>query len=101
MYGTAPFRKIVSTIVPWTATKHSFHSWMRQMRITGFLGNASQVFTFDEFDAPNGRIIAIDLDHPAPEHWQEIVQHKRTSWTSPDSSTTTLVVVPLHDAQHQ
>jgi prolyl oligopeptidase len=67
-----------------------------------FLGNAGRVFYFlTNRDAPHGRIIAIDLDHPAPEHWQEIVPPQADVIDFARLINDHLVVVSLHDAQHQ
>jgi prolyl oligopeptidase len=39
-----------------------------------FLTNDGSLFYFwTDFGAENGRVIAIDLEHPAPEAWQEVV----------------------------
>ncbi|MBD2578590.1 prolyl oligopeptidase family serine peptidase [Oscillatoria sp. FACHB-1406] len=39
-----------------------------------FIGNQGTVFWFSsDRDAPCGRVIAIDIANPAPEHWQEII----------------------------
>jgi prolyl oligopeptidase len=66
------------------------------------LGNAGQVFYFlTDLDAPHGRIIAIDLDHPAPEHWQEIIPPQADVIDFARLINGHLVVVWLHDAQHQ
>ncbi|MEQ9617497.1 MAG: prolyl oligopeptidase family serine peptidase [Phycisphaerales bacterium] len=38
------------------------------------VGNdGTTLFFFTDDDAPNGRLIAIDLDNPAEEHWDEII----------------------------
>jgi prolyl oligopeptidase len=68
----------------------------------GFLGNAAQIFYFlTNLHAPHARIIAIDLDHPAPEHWQEIVPPQADVIDFARLINDHLVVVWLHDAQHQ
>ena len=39
-----------------------------------FIENDGPVFYFHtDLDAPNGRVIAIDIRKPQPEHWQEII----------------------------
>jgi prolyl oligopeptidase len=67
-----------------------------------FLGNAGQVFFFlSNLDAPHGRIIAIDLDHPAREHWQEILPVQADVIDFALLINDHLAIVSLHDAQHQ
>ena len=67
-----------------------------------FLGNAGQVFYFlTNLHAPHGRLIAIDLDHPAREHWQEIVSPKAVVIDLARLINDHFVVVSLRDAQHQ
>ncbi|MGB5250641.1 MAG: prolyl oligopeptidase family serine peptidase [Gammaproteobacteria bacterium] len=47
--------------------------------IYDFLGNAGQRFYFrTTADAPNGRVIAIDLDRPGPDQWFEVVAETDT-----------------------
>jgi prolyl oligopeptidase len=68
----------------------------------GFLGNAGELFYFlTDRHAPHGRIIAIDLDHPAPEHWQDIVPPQADVIDFARLINDQLVVVSLHDAQHR
>lgn len=39
-----------------------------------FVGNEGRAFYFQtNVDAPRGRVIAVDLDNPAPENWQVII----------------------------
>jgi prolyl oligopeptidase len=67
-----------------------------------FLGNVGEVFYFlTNLDAPQGRIIAIDLDHPARERWQEILPPQADVIDSARLINDHLVVVSMHDAQHQ
>jgi len=67
-----------------------------------FLGNAGQIFYFlTNLDAPHGRIIAIDLDHPAREHWQEILPPQADVIDFARLINDHLTVVSMHDAQHQ
>jgi prolyl oligopeptidase len=68
----------------------------------GFLGNARQVFYFlTNLHAPHARIIAIDLDYPACEHWQEIVPPQAEVIDFAQLINDHFAVVTLHDAQHQ
>ena len=66
-----------------------------------FVDNAGSLFYFNtDLDAPRGRIIAIDVERPQREHWQEIVPQgddpidqvamSTTSWSwSPCTTSTT------------
>jgi prolyl oligopeptidase len=66
-----------------------------------FLGNAAQIFYFfTNLDAPYGRIIAIDLDHPAREHWREILPPQADVIDFARLICDHLAVVSLHHAQH-
>jgi prolyl oligopeptidase len=66
-----------------------------------FLGNAGRVFyVLTNLDAPQGRIIAIDLDHPGREHWQEIIPPQADSIDFASLVSDHLAVVSMHDAQH-
>ncbi|MBD2664621.1 prolyl oligopeptidase [Richelia sinica FACHB-800] len=39
-----------------------------------FIDNDDHIFYFrTDLDAPRGRVIAIDIENPHPEHWQEII----------------------------
>jgi prolyl oligopeptidase len=67
-----------------------------------FLGNAGQTFyLFTNLDAPHGRIIAIDLDHPARDHWREILPPQADAIDFARLIGDHLVVVSMHDAQHR
>jgi prolyl oligopeptidase len=67
-----------------------------------FLGNAGQVFYFlTNLDAPHGRIIAIDLDHPARECWQEILPPQADVMAFAMLVNDHFAVVFMHDAQHR
>ncbi|HSF30982.1 MAG TPA: prolyl oligopeptidase family serine peptidase [Candidatus Tectomicrobia bacterium] len=67
-----------------------------------FLGNAGRSFYFfTNLDAPHGRIIAIDLDHPAREHWREILPPQADVIDFARLIGDHLAVVSMHDAQHQ
>jgi prolyl oligopeptidase len=67
-----------------------------------FLGNAGQIFYFlTNLEAPYGRIIAIDLDQPGREHWQEILPPQADVIDFARLINDHLVVVFMHDAQHE
>ncbi len=67
-----------------------------------FLGNVGQIFYFlTNLGAPHGRIIGIDLDHPAREHWQEILAPSADVIDAARLINNHFVVVSMHDAQHQ
>jgi prolyl oligopeptidase len=67
-----------------------------------FLGNVDRVFFFlTDVDAPHGRIIAIDLDHPARGYWREILPPQEDAIDFARLINNHLVVVLLHNAQHQ
>jgi len=67
-----------------------------------FLGNAGRVFYFlTNLEAPHGRIIAIDLDRPSRQHWQEILPPQAGVIDFTLLINNHLVVVFMHDAQHE
>jgi prolyl oligopeptidase len=67
-----------------------------------FLGNAGQIFYFlTNLEASHGRVIAIDLDHPGREHWQEILPPQADVIDFARLINDHLVVVFMHDAQHE
>jgi prolyl oligopeptidase len=42
-----------------------------------FIGNQDRTFyLLTDLDAPNGRVIAIDLDNPAREHWRTVIEEE-------------------------
>ncbi len=51
--------------------------------IYGFVGNVgARVWLMVNKDAPNSRIVAVDLERPEPEHWKTIVQETENSLES-------------------
>jgi prolyl oligopeptidase len=67
-----------------------------------FVGNVGHVCYFlTNLHAPQGRIIAIDLDHPAREHWREILPPQADVIDFARLINDQLTVVFMHDAQHQ
>jgi prolyl oligopeptidase len=66
------------------------------------LGNAGQIFyCLTNLDAPHGRIIAVDLEHPAREHWQEILPQQADVIDFAQLINDHFAVVSMHEAQHQ
>jgi prolyl oligopeptidase len=66
-----------------------------------FLGQAGRVFyLLTNLEAPHGRIIAIDLDHPSRDHWREILPPQSDAIDVARLINDHLVVVFIHEAQH-
>ena len=53
-----------------------------------------------DLDAPKGRIIAIDVDHPEKDHWREIVPESDDVLSSSTIVNNQLVLSYLHDVHH-
>jgi prolyl oligopeptidase len=67
-----------------------------------FIGNTATLFYFHtDLDAPRGRIVAIDIDHPAREHWLEIVPQQDDVMAIVKLINDHFAVVSLHDASHR
>ncbi|WP_245395459.1 prolyl oligopeptidase family serine peptidase [Anthocerotibacter panamensis] len=67
-----------------------------------FIGNTGSIFYFHtNLQAPCGRIVAIDLHHPAPEHWQEVIPEKSAVISFVTLVCDQLVVAYLHEAHHR
>lgn len=67
-----------------------------------FLGNDGDRFFFQtDRDAPNGRIVAIDVTQPDPAHWTEIVPEAAQTLDFGHIVGDTLVLVRLLDAGHR
>jgi prolyl oligopeptidase len=65
-----------------------------------FLGNDGSVFYFKTDDgAPRGRVVAIDVKHPARENWKEIVPEGRATMTDASLVGGSFVVEYLEDAK--
>jgi prolyl oligopeptidase len=65
-----------------------------------FLGNAGRTFWFrTNHDAPNGRIVAIDLDRPEPAHWRTLVPEGKDAIEFARAVGDRFVVGYLHDAR--
>lgn len=66
-----------------------------------FVGNDGSTFFFDtNFDAPRGRIIAIDVEHPERENWREVVAEQDDVIAFATMVAERLVVAYLRDVQH-
>lgn len=66
------------------------------------IGNCSSLFFFHtDLDAPRGRVIAIDLGHPARENWQEIIPQSEDVIDSVRMVGGRLVVTYMHHACHR
>jgi prolyl oligopeptidase len=68
-------------------------------RFVDSVGDTFYIHT--DHDAPRGRIIAIDLDRPEREHWQEIVAQSDDPIDFVTMSGDHLVVAYKHDVKHQ
>lgn len=55
--------------------KPLINEWIADMR---FLGNDGILFYFiTDLDAPKNRLIAMDINHPAPDNWTDIISEKK------------------------
>ena len=67
-----------------------------------FLGNVDTAFYFyTDLEAPRGRIIAIDLTHPAPAQWHTVLPEHHDTLAFATMVNNQLVVVYMHDARHR
>ncbi|UCF42295.1 MAG: S9 family peptidase, partial [Planctomycetota bacterium] len=67
-----------------------------------FIGNADSLFYFEtDLDAPRGKIIAIDINDPAPENWCEILPQQSDPIDYVGFINNQFVVAYLHDVHHQ
>ncbi len=67
-----------------------------------FLGNDDTLFYFEtDLDAENGRIIAIDINQPAKEHWQEIVPATEDAIHLSKMVHNEFIIDRLHHAYHR
>jgi prolyl oligopeptidase len=60
----------------------------------------STVYVHTDLDASKGRIIAIDLNNPAREHWKEIIPEKDEVIDGVSLVNDELVITYSHDAHH-
>lgn len=67
-----------------------------------FAGNEGSVFYFHtDLDAPNGRVIAVDLNQPEREHWREVVAEGEDAIQTAYKVGGHLIVLSLHNAYSQ
>ncbi len=67
-----------------------------------FIGNdGSRLYMLTDLDAPLSRVIAIDLDSPVREAWQEIIPESSDALQSVSLIDDRFVAVYLHDAAHR
>jgi prolyl oligopeptidase len=67
-----------------------------------FLGNHGSIFYLHTTaEAPRGRIVAVDLERPAREHWQDIIPERADAIAFAVLVSDQLAVVYQHDAHHQ
>ncbi|MFQ6371704.1 prolyl oligopeptidase family serine peptidase [Shewanella sp. YIC-542] len=63
-----------------------------------FIGNDKTVFYFKtDLDAPNGKVVAIDIRHPQRQHWQTIIPESADPIKNVAIINDHLVVSSLHD----
>lgn len=66
-----------------------------------FIGHASGiVYLLTDLDAPRGRIIAVDLNHPSRDRWVEVLAEGADTLEFASIIAGKLVVGRLHDAHH-
>ncbi|MCP5097657.1 MAG: S9 family peptidase [Chloroflexi bacterium] len=66
-----------------------------------FLGNDGDVFYFQtDLDAPNGRIIGIDIQNPARDQWQELIAEQDDAIAFSQIVNNQFVIARLHNAYH-
>ncbi len=67
-----------------------------------FIANDGSTFYFyTNLNAPNGRVIAVDLTRPEKEHWREIIAEKEDVLDLVQMVNDQFVTAYLHDAAHQ
>lgn len=67
-----------------------------------YVTNKDNIFYFQtDLDAPNGRVIAIDLDYPERENWQEVIPEQKDVIDAVKFINGKFIVALLHDAHHQ
>lgn len=66
-----------------------------------FVGNQGSTFYFNtDLNAPRGRIITIDVNHPAPEHWQTVIPERADVIDYAAMINDQLVVAYMHDVHN-
>lgn len=67
-----------------------------------FIGNVGDTFYVQtDWQAPNGRILAIDLAQPERSQWREILPEQKEILVSADMAGGKLFVVTMHNATHR
>ncbi len=67
-----------------------------------FISNLDTLFYFrTDLDAPNGRIIQININNPSPNNWKEIISQKKEVLSFADMVNHQLVLVYMQDAKHK
>jgi prolyl oligopeptidase len=67
-----------------------------------FVDNVGPLFYFHtDLDAPKGRVIAIDVEHPGREHWREVIPEGEDVIDQVALIHDELIVVTLHDVHHR
>jgi prolyl oligopeptidase len=67
-----------------------------------FVGNDGPVFYFKtDLDAPRSRVVAIDIRHPEPRNWKEIIPQTKENLTGISLVGNQFVAVYLKDAHSQ
>lgn len=67
-----------------------------------FVGNRDKHFFFKtDHDAPQNRLVAIDIEKPAPEDWQELIPENEDKLEYVDFVGNRFICTYLHHAAHQ
>jgi len=67
-----------------------------------YITNTGSTFYFKtNLDAPNGRIIAIDITKPEPQNWTEVLPEQQDVMDRVIYVKNRFVIATLHDAHHQ
>ncbi len=78
---------------------HLYEPEQAAFRMIGSVGDTFYVRT--DLDAPNSKIVAINLRHPEPEHWKEIIPEGEDAISYTSMVDNKLVVTFFHHASHQ
>lgn len=67
-----------------------------------FVGNDGPVFYFEtDLDAPNGRVIAIDVTQPQRGHWRELIPEQEDAIAFTTLVHDQFIIARLHHAHHR
>ena len=67
-----------------------------------FISNLDTLFYFrTDLEAPNDRVIQININNPSPENWKEIVPQRKEVLSFADMVNNQLVLVYMQDAKHK